>query len=125
MSAATVVLNELIPDGSGASAIAHERLRQRSQEGFTARHDSFWDAGQLADAATVYLNTVSSKFASDVLSDPKSFGWPWHPVWYKPFKPAAPNEDRQNGIGEIDRIRCLEKAGALIAAEIDRLKNRK
>lgn len=34
-------------------------------------------------------------------------GWPWHPKWWKP----TPD----------DRIRELAKAGALIAAEIDRL----
>lgn len=37
--------------------------------------------------------------------------WPWEPGWWKPGK----------GNSYADRVRELVKAGALIAAEIDRL----
>lgn len=78
----------------GARLIAAERQRQIEVEGWTAEHDAEHDHGELARAAAAYA-----------MQSPMLF--PWDDTWWKPV-PA-------------DRIRELEKAGALIAAEIDRL----
>lgn len=87
----------------GVSLIAAERRRQMEQEGWTPSHDDEHDGGELARAAEAYL------FRYDEGADSTIPGmWPggWHHRWWKP---------------SADPIRNLVKAGALIAAEIDRL----
>ncbi|KAF1008945.1 MAG: hypothetical protein GAK28_00577 [Luteibacter sp.] len=87
---------------SGVARIAAERTRQILTEGWSTQHDRKHGAGELACAACVYtLATVEADIDSaDVLRL-----WPWTSWWWKPSTP----------------VRNLEKAGALIAAEIDRL----
>jgi hypothetical protein len=85
---------------NGAERIAAERQRQITDERWSARHDGTHTKGQLAMAAAVYAMPPAVRGDGLAL-------WPWDPWWYKP----TPN----------DRIRELEKAGGLIAAEIDRL----
>lgn len=85
------------PALDGATRIARERQRQIDQEGWTAEHDDAYHHGELIRAAQSYLS-----FGPDS-GPPES--WPWPPEWWKP---------------STDRVRNLEKAGALIAAEIDR-----
>ena len=80
---------------TGAELIAAERLRQIVVEGWTPEHDDGHATDDLAEAAAAYL-----------LNDETLFPWP---DWWKP--------------GD-DPIRRLVKAGALIAAEIDRLQRR-
>jgi hypothetical protein len=92
--------------GSGADRIAAERRRQMEKEGWDACHDSQHQYGELLRAAEVYIKVarlgyVYANFHHD---------WPWEVSW---FKPGA----------TIDEERCLEKAGALIAAELDRRKD--
>lgn len=82
----------------GFALIAEERLRQITDEGWTPDHDDQYDEGELVVAAIHY--TARDYFVG--VSDP----WPWHESWWKPSD---------------DPIRNLVKAGALIAAEIDRL----
>jgi hypothetical protein len=77
---------------TGAALIAAERARQVSEEGWTPEHDDGHTEGQLVDAACAYA-------ASDRLS------WPWLDGWKT----------------HRDRVAELAKAGALIAAEIDRI----
>lgn len=79
--------------------IAAERQRQLDAEGWTPEHDDEHQGGELATAAACYL-------LPDVCDD----WWPWAWNYWKP----TPN----------DRMRELVKAGALIAAEIDRLRRR-
>lgn len=86
---------------SGADLIAAERQRQIDAEGWTADHDDEHSAGELVDAAVCY--------ATEGGSDHVPVNWPWEPEWWK-----------QHG----DPIRNLTIAGALIAAEIDRLQRR-
>ncbi len=88
---------------SGVSLIAAERARQVAVEGWTPEHDDEHADGELAKAAACYALPPSGDDPEP--SDPPAF-WPWHRAWWKPG----------------DRIRELEKAGALIAAEIDRLR---
>lgn len=83
----------------GVKAIASERQRQIEQEDWTPEHDDEHDKGELAAAASCYAY------------DPRKFNkassplWPWSEAWWKP-------KDRRSN---------LVRAGALIAAEIDRL----
>jgi len=89
--------------------IAAERKRQISIELWDSDHDdNHWD-NELAIAAAVYALPREKRRLS-ILGD-KLFEilWPWDLTWFKPVK------------GDQGRIRELVKAGALIAAEIDRL----
>lgn len=91
---------ELIGPTDGATRIAAERVRQVEVEGWTAEHDAEEHAGgDLVEAAIAYLENSDPREVPDC--------WPWDASWWKP--------------SEEDPIRNLEKAGALIAAEIDRL----
>lgn len=84
----------------GVYLIGQERQRQIEKEGWTAEHDSQHKNGELAVAAIAYL-------MPEKLREPIADIWPWDVKYFKP----TPN----------DRERELVKAGALIAAEIDRL----
>lgn len=104
---------------SGIEAIAAERQRQIEKEGWTLEHDDEHTDGSLAAAAACYAYPI--KIILDVLSttiepsNPENdeylaqipVGWPesWDCQWWKP------KSYREN----------LVRAGALIAAEIDRL----
>jgi hypothetical protein len=83
--------------GPGVSMIALERRGHKEREGWTPEHDDGHTGGELAAAAVAY--TLASSQGSRV---PRY--WPWSLSWWKPTSP----------------IRMLIKAGALIAAEIDR-----
>lgn len=87
---------------SGAVMIAAERARQKLQEGFTDRHDDAHADMQLVDAARCYL--AHAVWPEQFQLFPPG-AWPWPHAWWKPSP---------------DPIRDLVKAGALIAAEIDR-----
>lgn len=82
--------------------IAAERWRQTEIEGWTADHDDDEHGGQeLAEAAICYARAGIGA-ESDVVPE----RWPWSPQDWKPSG---------------DGVRNLVRAGALIAAEIDRL----
>jgi hypothetical protein len=83
----------------GLELIAKERERQIEVEGFTPEHDRQLYGGSLAAAAGCYALYDWSRKDCERL-------WPWDRKWWKPSD---------------DKIRNLVKAGALIAAEIDRL----
>ena len=83
---------------TGADLIAAERQRQIDVEGWTPEHDAEHDRGELADAAHRYLSTYCEV--------PSDADWPWEPGAWKPSSNPVQN---------------LVRAGALIAAEIDRL----
>lgn len=95
---------------TGIELIAEERQRQIEVEGWTKDHDKKHDSGQLSAAAAAY---AFAPFMKDEIRDgyrtPPAPMWPqyWLAKWWKP----CPQ----------DRVRELQKAGALIAAEIDRL----
>jgi len=86
----------------GIALIVAERRRQIDSEGWTPEHDDEHGNNSLAFAAAAYAIPESHR------GDPAyPRFWPWELRWWKP----SPN----------DRIRELTKAGALIAAEIDRM----
>lgn len=110
------------PISEGAQRIASERIRQVIIEGWDAESDDRHEIGEICSAAACYL------FAGDCLANAKrmnarysctpeslkaeiqdnniGIGWPWDMEWLKI---------------DPDPVRSLVKAGALIAAEIDRL----
>lgn len=87
----------------GAARIAAGRRRQVAVEGWAPAHDAEHQQGQLAAAAACYATPPQHRHISAMNGSP--LDWPWHPDWWKPG----------------DRARELEKAGALIAAELDRI----
>jgi len=95
----------------GALHILAERMRQIEKEGFDDKHDDLIPFLNLSRAAVCYaipeiLRHTQVKHGETRISI-FDFFWPWNLVWWKP----SPD----------NRIRELEKAGALIAAEIDKL----
>ena len=92
---------------SGVELIADERKRQVEFEGWFSNHDDGHGYDQLAIAACCYALPSRLRGVDGSYKAPPHM-WPWGSNWWKP----TPN----------DRIRELVKAGALIAAEIDRLK---
>lgn len=96
---------------SGAEMIARERQRQVTAEHWTPDHDDEHAHGELAMAAIAYVLSASDgglhlswNDLSDAPTVPDSW-WPW-PIGFK---------------SDADPVRDLVKAGALIAAEIDRI----
>jgi len=98
---------------NGVTMIADERQRQIKEEGWTPKLDASLTGFCLATAGAAYaLNAASvhsdyhqshkARYAKHATED-----WPFDLDYFKP----TPN----------DPIRQLVKAGALIAAEIDRL----
>jgi hypothetical protein len=112
---------------SGAQLIAAERTRQLAVEGWDAAHDDGHRNGEIACAAIAYAFPMhalafagsNGKDMQTVVSvGPLTF-WPWAAV---DFKPANPDGEVRTKEQRIEgQIRNLVKAGALIAAEIDRL----
>lgn len=96
---------------TGVELIAKERQRQIKQEGHTLKSDQDTNRSQeLAAAAACYAMPPKDRkdaclFPADHNGMPKL--WPWGSKWWKPTSE--------------NRIKELVKAGALIAAEIDRL----
>jgi len=91
----------------GVSLIAAERQRQIDVEGYDVGHDSVHSSDALIRAAVCYATPAHMRLA---LAGRAPLGWPWGVSHWKP----TPD----------DRVRELVKAGALIAAEIDRLNYR-
>jgi hypothetical protein len=79
--------------------MSDERQRQIEKEMFTASHDSMHSRGELAIVAACYAMPYRGFLNTD--------HWPktWDRRWWKPKS----------------RMRDLVRAGALIAAEIDRI----
>ena len=98
---------------TGIELITEERKRQIEEEGWSKEHDQQHVNGEIALAAALYSlpegkreypsTYPTSSFAKAPLQ------WPWDRKWWKPT--------------HHNRVRELVKAGALIAAEIDRLQN--
>jgi hypothetical protein len=107
------------PATAGIELIAAERRRQIEAEGYDAAHDDRHEQGELIDAARCYAyaaqvaewHELADWFGLDAdgrinLPSPSNARWPWARSEWKPTG---------------DPVRDLTKAGALIAAEIERL----
>lgn len=100
----------------GVTLIAKERERQIADEGWTEQHDDTQLPGDLGIAGACYALSAASFVSSSApakqrLAHASEDFWPWGVHQWKPVK--------------VDPIRQLVKAGALIAAEIDRLSRAK
>lgn len=113
---------------TGAERIAIERARQllpkeAGGEGWDAAHDQS-HGSELALAAACYalpdterdLETYIRNRTRSILSEL----WPWAWHWWKP---SVTNHASLVHQTKADRIRDLEKAGALCAAAIDAIQN--
>jgi hypothetical protein len=93
---------------TGIELIADERQRQTNKEGWTAEHDAQFQKGELANAAIAYLIATKDDreaYEKGWIAHTRSTAyWPWDRNFWKPK----------------DRLANLVRAGALIAAEIDR-----
>lgn len=86
----------------GVKEIAEERRRQIEDLGYTREHDRNHQGAELVRAALSYL--AAADFGDN---PPLPFDWPFDPKSWRP-------EDRRNN---------LIRAGALIAAELDRMES--
>ena len=84
----------------GHQLIAQERERQIREEGFNSEHDAEHSVDVLVAAAISYA-MYDQPGCDQTAEEP----WPWDDSWWKPK----------------DRRKNLIRAGALIAAAIDRL----
>lgn len=121
---------------SGAGLITQERKRQIEIKRWTAEHDDEHIHGEMALAALAYASPFPVKVQAHVTKPcgcrsagecTHTFGelqwidpWPWSRDWDKRvFADGAPAPNKN--LQAEKRIDLLVKAGALIAAEIDRL----
>lgn len=95
---------------NGIESIAAERLRQIEVKGWTPEHDDQHSDETLALVAALYAAPFPL-FSVEFLEDHTLLDDPWPSSW----------EESSDKRDEHDRRRRLEIAGALIAAEIDRL----
>ena len=108
---------------TGAKLIAAERQRQQAIEGYSEKRDEQYHNRELSRAALGYLNHYVARgwtFANElempgIVDGPATYrgesvpdSWPWGDEYWKPKDP----------------INDLIRAGALIAAEIDRLQRK-
>lgn len=95
---------------TGAELIAAERQRGIDQEGFDAAHDDRHGRGQLTLAAVAYAHAELEQVRrlDFDMERVRRFYWPWESSFWKPKDP----------------VRNLVIAGALLAAEIDRLQRK-
>lgn len=92
---------------TGAQLIAQERQRQIEEEGFCKDHDCDHEPEHLALAGRAYAYLASFGNIDPATTEitAKDCDWPWHETWFKPK-------------GQLSN---MVRAGALIAAAIDRL----
>ena len=113
------------PPLTGAELIIHERERQMSVEGWDAQHDDEHTEGELAIAASLYATPIPL-FAERKTKRTIEYydPWPWHDTMnYDRYDDGGvnievPAWDKRK---KHNKLRRLVIAGALIAAEIDRL----
>lgn len=98
---------------TGIELIAEERQRQIEKEQWSEGHDDNHKHGELARAAAAY---ALPKQFRQLMKNGRPVLFPWSIKWWKPT-----TFSEKEGKYVEDRIRQLQKAGALIAAEIDRL----
>jgi hypothetical protein len=115
---------------TGIELIATERMRQVKQEGWTPEHDDEHDDGSLALAAVCYATPVRLYEQHEYAAGP-AFRDPWPDSWDDGWDKRYRYGERRTNPGNMppdpdtytdkERLDLLVKAGALIAAEIDRL----
>lgn len=93
--------------GMGVLALVHERFRQNTEKGYTLAHDDLHTQAELLRAAQCYMFLAKCQIAGDIRDITECPpGWPF---------------EKESWRASDDPQRNLAKAGALIAAEWDRL----
>ncbi|SEL25340.1 hypothetical protein SAMN04487787_108128 [Kosakonia sacchari] len=98
----STIVRQLTASAAITDIIA-ERQRQQSVEGWTPEHDDQHVNFEMAIAGGLYAITAIDSHPQ--LHNTAPAAWPWDRNWWKPTNPR----------------RDLVKAGALIAAEIERI----
>ena len=106
----------------GIKLITAERKRQIEVEKWTAKHDEQHEDGELSLVAALYatpcdLFTIKLSKSGVSWVDP----WPWHDMIDPPRGGPLMKVPAWDKRKKHSRLRRLVIAGALIAAEIDRL----
>jgi hypothetical protein len=93
---------------NGSELIAEKARTNREHKGYTPEHDDTHDKGELVEAAIAYATVARTQqiIGDTELAKAVPDCWPFEMAAWKPSD---------------DPIRNLVHAGALIAAEIDRL----
>lgn len=95
----------------GVELIKAERQRQIESEDWTPEHDDEHQTGEISRAAISYATRgFYQTYSNGKVVIDSTLGWPWDIAWFKPSP---------------DPVRNLVKAGALIAAEIDRIQRKR
>jgi hypothetical protein len=105
---------------TGIDLITAERERQLEDLDYSLEHDLEHDDGDLAFAAAVYASPATI-FLLRLDSDAGAHSKGGTMRWVEPWPIGWDRTERTGPQSREDRIRELTKAGALIAAEIDRL----
>lgn len=108
---------------TGIELIAAERQRQIEKLGYDAEHDEQESAFQLSGAAAMFIaEAINKEFKDHTHYDDRGncARFQLREIDTGKWKEEWPWDDR-NGLQKADIKTCLIKAGALIAAEIDRL----
>lgn len=107
---------------TGVEAIAAERARQMAAEGYDGKHDDCHGGGELPRAAACYA-MPERLYVQRIFADQVNFcdPWPWDSRFDKRPVKSRGNVVDPEGATVVERLALLTKAGALIAAEIDRL----
>ncbi len=112
----------------GIELIKIERARQIEKEGFDKEHDREHEDGELALAAACYCTPIPLLEKREGLNEVGFYDpWPFDKSWDKRYRCGETGRNEGNYLSHPDtytkkqRIDLLVKAGALIAAEIDRL----
>lgn len=102
---------------TGIERIAAERERQTSALGYDAAHDDRHVFDEIARAAAVF--SLPWAMRTRMIFDRPL----WGHLWPREWQTSQSHPPTENGTA-ADRIDELAKAGALIAAEIDRIERR-
>lgn len=106
---------------TGIELIAEERQRQVDKEGYTAEHDALHTDGDLALAAAIYATPFRLYIKNEIFANTINFDVADIEDWRLDL-PREGNVIKDNSAFRLPyRLKQLAKAGALIAAEIDRL----
>lgn len=110
---------------TGLELIATERQRQIESKGYNAEHDEMESAFQLSAAAAMFIaNAINKDFSGHTHYDGKGnvARFQIREIDTKKWQEHWPWGDH-DGRNKADVMTSLIKAGALVAAEIDRLQN--
>lgn len=109
---------------TGIELIADERKRQIEQEGYTAAHDSQHEDSELIKAALAYLTPGDDSTSEYNGGTFGNYYWPWEDGFKVETTKAVWANAKEHELMRVTfphpSLKDLVKAGALIAAAIDR-----